>query len=288
MIGVSPKQVKQMPTPLLLPPATGFRVQQSTGRMARSSLTPLDRLLVVTSATAPDSLLRTLPEIRELATTARRLDKAGEHKILQGRLGAATGVSWARLPAVTASSDQLPEPYALLRQAGEWVADALGDAPRSLGVLIAGFDGRATRRLADAILLATGGRSWQGPAFRRTVRPPTLRTLHFFGLAQKFDFARTLVEIENTNLVRWLTALPANKLTTESYRLVVESLARKHGWEFRFLDAACRGRGVPGGVPGQLESRRWWQRGWHRAPALSAPGRQVGPPAGAGGQGHSL
>jgi leucyl aminopeptidase len=235
MIRVSPKQVKQSAA-ALLPPATPFRIVQAPGRITRRSLATVDHVIVLTPAAVPTTLLRTLPELRALRRVATRLGKKGATQVLRGRLaGSAVGISWSRLPAPGRDNDG-QQAFRALKLAGELVADALVESPRSVALLVDGFVEAERYVMVRAVLLAIGARAFDGPAFRREREPSRLRTVRVPGLRERIDVARTLAEIDNANLVRWLAALPANKLDATAYREIIAVLARRHGWEFEFYD----------------------------------------------------
>lgn len=253
MIGVSPKQVKQTAGGEIRPPDRLFRLQAVPGKATAAALRALDHLLVLTPAATGrrelESLARALPALRPLTTVAGRLGKAGAGQIIRGRMaGAATGISWARLPAHDATSGKdapggartrsLPGAFELLKLAGELAGDGLADHPRTVGILVHGLSGPDSAAAVRALVLALGARSWQGPGFRKAPAPPAPATVRVFGLAApgKLDLDRTLVEIRTANLVRWLASLPANKLTVPAYRELAEDLARRRGWACRFLD----------------------------------------------------
>ncbi|MCK6371310.1 MAG: leucyl aminopeptidase family protein, partial [Gammaproteobacteria bacterium] len=79
--------------------------------------------------------------------------------------------------------------------------------------------------------------------YQRKPEPRTrLQQLRLLGLEAKLDLERELAEIESGNLVRWLTALPPNRLTAASYRELLAHLAEHNDWNMRFLDRAALGR----------------------------------------------
>jgi leucyl aminopeptidase len=142
----------------------------------------------------------------------------------------------------SAAVEGLPAEFDLLKLAGELVADALTDTPRSLGIIALGFTPADAERVARALLLAVGARAFKGPEFRKEAKPSVLKTVQLLGLPAPIDLARTLAEIEGANLVRWLTALPANKLSAAAYQRMLVELAERDGFEFRWLDEAALGR----------------------------------------------
>lgn len=238
MIGVSRKQVKAKGAELL-PPAPAFRIQQATGRPTAAALAAHDQLLVVTPATLPPALLRRAPYLAGLARVATRLGKPGRDKILRGPLGPRGGKGIA-LGRLTAEAGRTP--FGLLRFAGQLVQAGLDEEPRSLGVLVEGFPSGETARILRALVLALLARGWHGPRFQREAHPSALRTVRLLGLGSRLDLDREIAEAGAANLVRWLTALPPNKLDAPAYRRVIAHLADLHGWEYRFLDEAALGR----------------------------------------------
>ncbi len=241
MIGVSRNRVKPTGVHALLPPATGWRVLQATGRVTRAALGRVDHVLVVTPQRIPESAWRNIPGLKSLKAVQKRLGKDGTGRALRGTLAGGVPVTLGALPAAGATKAEargrpaLPAPFALLKFAGDVVADALADEPRSLAVLVHGFAGADEERVLRALLLALGARAWKPPAFQKESKAPSLKAVQLLGLAAPLDISRTLAEIEGANLVRWLTALPANKLSAATYRDLLGALARQHGWEFEWL-----------------------------------------------------
>lgn len=243
MIGVSPKQVKQTAADSLLSAGVGFKLTLTPGRPRNTALTKVDHLIVVASSRPPPSLWRELPGLKSLQARTRRPGKPAASRTLRGMLGnSTTAVTLGLLPAATVGSKSsrsgtvLPNTFKLLKFAGELVAAALAEEPYSVGLVVHGFEPADTQRIATAMLLALGAHSWQAPAFRKEKQATTLKKVQFFGLPDGTSLRRTLAEIEGANLARWLTALPANKLTTTAYRELLTALATKMGWDFEWRD----------------------------------------------------
>ena len=244
MIGVSRKQVKPEGSHSLLPPASSWQVLQSPARVTRRALAQLDHLIVVTPQRVPGSVWREIPGLQPLQGLLKRLGKDGHGRPLRGALaaGVAAGaaVTFGTLPASPKGSKaSVPAAFPLLKFAGDLAEDALADEPRSLGIVVHGFDAANAERVTIALLLAIGARAWRPPAFRKEVKPPRLKTVRLLGLRHHLDTARTLAEIDGANLVRWLTALPANKLSATAYREVLVVLAKRYGWQFEWLDESA-------------------------------------------------
>jgi len=245
MIGVSRRRVKPTTPHVLLPPPGGWRTVQVPGRATRAALNRVDHVLVVTPHRVPDSAWRNIPGLRSLKALVGRLGKESSGRALRGSLDGKVAVTLGAMPApgnargsaATAArgAAALPSAFALLKFAGDLVADALADEPRTLALLVHGFGPEDEERIARALLLAVGARAWRQPAFRKEERGQFLKAVQLLGLRSPLDLRRTNAEIEGSNLVRWLTALPANKLSAGSYRELLGALARRHGWEFEWL-----------------------------------------------------
>lgn len=241
MIGVSRKQVKLTAAADLLPPPAGYRVLQVPGRVTARALGSCDHLIVICPHQMRARVARELPGGTALGRLLTRLGKDGIRRPVRSTLATAgTAVTCGILPAPgPGTTSPLPDTFELLRFAGELAGDALADGPATVGLLPLGFTPPETGRVMQALLLAVGARHFKGPEYRKESRPASLRTIRLLGLTAKLDVQRTLAEIEGANLVRWLTALPANKLSAPAYRQMLATLARQEGFEFRWLDEAA-------------------------------------------------
>lgn len=221
----------------LLPQHTQFRISRVTGKLKVATLAALDHLVILVPQRPSTRIWTGLPEGRRLASLARRNPDA--HLLLRTRLSnpRATALTVGRLAEAADRGDGM---FESLRHAGECIANALAEHPRTLGVMVAGFPADTTRRLQEALVLATGAHAFQLPNFQsRPKRTPALSRLFVVDPAPELDPARLQIEIEAANLVRWLTALPPNRLTAVAYRALVESLVEHHDWSARFLDVAA-------------------------------------------------
>jgi leucyl aminopeptidase len=222
----------------LLPDQAQLRVTQAT--LTARALADLDHVLVILPHAPGAAAWKSVPDTERLRRQWQRLGtSAGEQRVLHSRLEnrAGTGVTLACLPR---PAPDCGSPFALLKFAGEIVAAALAERPQKLGLVVGGLHQTHADELARAVALAAGAASFRLPEFRSRRDPQRrLRQLRLLGFSGKPDFARTLAEIESANLVRWLTALPPNKLTAASYRELIEQLAEHHDWSMRFLDTAA-------------------------------------------------
>ncbi len=233
MIGVSRRRVKHTTAEALLPPERIFKVVQSGTRINRAVVSKLDHLIVVVPHRVPASVWTAIPGFKQLQPAFKRRQVDGQKQPLHGTLATGTGVTLATLaPPEKRTKNPLPAAYPLLRFAGKIAADSLTDEPRSIGIVVHGLAAEDAERVIHAVLLALGAQVWRAPSFRSKHRGSSLRTIQIPGRKKPLDLERTLAEIAAANLVRWLTTLPANKLSAGAYRTILAALAESHDWTF--------------------------------------------------------
>ena len=239
----------------------------------------LDVLLVVTSAGA-----RRLPDVLEAAW--RRLLAPGPPKAGELRT---TQLSNAAATRVIAGFAGPTDTFSRLSLAGRMCRE-LGERPwRRVGVLA--LTGEETPDL-EALLAALHAHAFRLPAYGRSERVPrrdrprALGELRVFA-ARPPDLARVAASARGTNLARWFTALPPNKLEAPAYRRAIAGLARTHRLGFRWygertlrrLGAGCF-LAVSGGNAGRsagIAHLSWRPRGGRRtrAPDVALIGKGV-------------
>ncbi len=221
----------------LLPSQSPLRVTQAVGALSKKALAELDHLIVVLPHAPGAAAWRGVPEAARLKRQLQKLGPAEDAPLLRSRLANSAGVTLARVPKAPATGSSA---FALLKFAGEVMADALHAHPRRLGIQVAGLNQQATAPMLQALVLAAGAAAFRLPEYRR--KPASgarLSRVSLLGLDSTLDLARVLAEIEAANLVRWLTALPPNKLTAASYRELIAQLTEHEDWSMRFLDTAA-------------------------------------------------
>ena len=217
----------------LLPEIKNLHIIQSVGRVTNVELGKLDSLIIITPNKIPALLWRQIPGAAALRTIDRRNNDTVP---ISARLPnqRATGVWLHKLPDAK-TDDQNGEPYRLLKWAAAAVMAALTEHPRRLGIVALGLEPHQSEQIVQAIVLAVVANNFQMPVFRSKPAPhQALKQLRLMSLDKRIDLTRTLAEAEAINLARWLTALPANKLTTGAYRTVLDELAKQHGWKSKF------------------------------------------------------
>jgi leucyl aminopeptidase len=223
----------------LLPDQATLRITRSPTAPDRRALDGLDHLLVVLPRQPSAATWKKIPEGARLHAQWRRLAADDPPPLLRSRLAnrSATAITVGALPEDWADPRTT---YPELKFAADLAAVAHAERARRIGVLVAGVPQERARRLRQTLVLALGAASFQLPAFRsRARRRPAALQVQLFQEEPDAEFARTLAEIEAVNLVRWLTALPANKLTTVRYRELLAALAEHHDWSMRWLDQAA-------------------------------------------------
>jgi len=215
----------------LLPTQGPPRLSQTSGGINARSVGELDRLLIALPRAATDATWKKLPDGARLQRLWKRQSAAQSGSLLRTEI-AGTPVTLGAAPGESTR-------YDLLRLAGDLATEVAASPARRVGVLATG-DGTAAGDAAASLVLAIGAATFRLPEFRSKAATqhsaPQVRVL---GLRQKLDLARLAAEIEAINLVRWLTALPPNKLTAGAYRELVTELAEHHDWNQRFLDTAA-------------------------------------------------
>jgi leucyl aminopeptidase len=88
----------------------------------------------------------------------------------------------------------------------------------------------------ESLLAAVQAHAFDLP--RYATKPPARRPLERIEVLGPctLDLERSAIAAQATNLARWLTALPPNKLDAVAYRRLLQSLARTHGLRLRWLD----------------------------------------------------
>ena len=133
---------------------------------------------------------------------------------------------------------------------------------RHTGLLIdvSRLDPEAGKEAARAALLAVFARIAPLPKLTKEKTPGwRLRDVHLWGPAERIDVESLRLEALGNHLARWLTALPANRLFPDDYRRLAARLAKREGWEYRFMGtpqlkrlgagaflAVCQGSRRPG------------------------------------------
>jgi leucyl aminopeptidase len=212
----------------LLPEGTLPRVAR---RRDARTLPHLDHLLIVVAQHASRSTWASIPGGPALATAVRRrqLAKAGSVCTLHLE---------EPCPVTVGIADPGAAPFAWLTLARKLAAEVRSSRPAKVGVMTAGAPEGIAPAWAEAAVSGLLAAEGLMPRFRSTERtsPPRLSTITLLDESPGLDLGRIRAEAEGNHLARWLTALPPNRLDAAGYRLLLEELAGREGWELSFYD----------------------------------------------------
>lgn len=165
---------------------------------------------------------RSDPEASRLVTDLP--NKAGTHVILQ-------------------CMDPAESSFGQLVQARELAAKVRAANPSALLVQLSGLKGSDAGRITGHVLAGLLAAVCPMPGFRsKPDKPAALKRIDLYGLKTAFDPEPLRAELTGNHLARWLSALPANRLTPGAYRRFVTGLARDEGWQMDFLDTRVLAR----------------------------------------------
>lgn len=126
-------------------------------------------------------------------------------------------------------------PFERLALAGRMLKE-IGSRAVERVALVSLADRATNASSLEALLAATFAHAFALPAFRsgrderKRMREITLVA------ADEVDLRRASAAARGNNLVRWLTALPPNKLDTRTYRKLIAEIARENKLSMRWLD----------------------------------------------------
>ena len=214
---------------MLLPPDQGVKISHSAGKPTRSEIDRLDHVVVLVPKGMRASDWSRLPYHEFLKERLR-------HKI--------NGVASGGLPtsAATAFSigvvDKNISAFERLTLARKLLAPASQCA--SVGVLAPGFAKGQQAVALEALTSAALADAAEMPSYKS--KPPRrrrIRKLRLLAATELPDLDRCRAEADGNQLARWLSVLPANRLYTKTYRQALTKLAKREGWQYRFVDEAA-------------------------------------------------
>jgi leucyl aminopeptidase len=136
-------------------------------------------------------------------------------------------------------------PFEMLQLAGKMLKETAGRSPESIAILTAtdSFSSPPNDGCAlEALLAASLAQAFSLPAFRSSPsREKHIKKILLIEGNQRgseLDLSQAIAAARGNNLVRWLTALPPNKLDARAYRESIGELAKEYGFKMRWLDEA--------------------------------------------------
>lgn len=221
-----------------LPELPKIEIKQDTSLPEDDRLATSSALIWLIDSTATAADIQTLLADRASKALGKHADS------VTGRLadipadsnpGFVTVAPGTRVAVVRVPADLTP--FRALGLARSALAGLLTDRPERIDVLALTGDTARDETMAEATLAALHAALFQLPRIGKPPAPsPPVTDLAFFNLAGAPDLAGAEATAEGNNLARWLTHLPGNRLNPGRYRALAEELARREGWESRFLD----------------------------------------------------
>jgi len=243
MIRSSPYRVKDPPLPTrkttagaLLPAAAGPALARPSPAFTDALLGQLDALVLFVPAKATGRVLAGLPHGKLLATrferTARRPGGSFVVPLPTGR---------AAIAVVGLVPDGAPA-FALLELAGKMLKQLDLQEVEVLGLAAAGLPSDVERACVEAGAAAALAAAFDLPRFKS--KPAKRRRLARIVpvTAARLDTKRLTAVADGTNLVRWLTSMPPDRLDPAGFRRATMALAKRHGLRTRFYGEAELGR----------------------------------------------
>jgi leucyl aminopeptidase len=214
--------------PSLLPDTRAPRLAATRSTDLAAQTDRLDVLLLfVPAATAAAELAR-LPQGARLRARLERAQRPpGSHVVAP--LPNARGTL-----AVIGLVPEGASAFAMLTLAGEMMRSARAAEPAALGVAARGLEGRLAACALEAGASAALAAAFRPPRFGAPrPRGAALARIVLLG-GERVDLARLRATAAGTDLVRWLTLLPPDRLTPGGYRRLAARLARSAGLSARF------------------------------------------------------
>lgn len=221
-------------------PARAAPIGKPEPRISAALLGRLDALLLMLPAEGSRDLIKRLPFAEVIARVhGRKARQAGDTYALNLPNEKAT------LLVVGLVQDGAV-PFTRLTLAGKMLKCLQrGEHPR-IGLSALGFG--ATDAAAGLEALLAAGQAWDFslPAYKSgKAAGPKVATLVPI-CNGKLDRARIAATGEATNLVRWLTAMPPDRLDPAGYRTIIEALCEREGLDFEFMDESALRRAGAG------------------------------------------
>ncbi|NNE60406.1 MAG: leucyl aminopeptidase family protein [Woeseia sp.] len=204
-----------------------LKLQQTTLAATKRSLDSIDQLLIVVPERVPAAVWRRLPQGEKLKKLLSRAKKKRVPAIAS-RLNnkRQTGIALGRLAPDT-------ETFERLTFARKMLEHAVNEKIRTIGIWVVGFAEEDEALLVENMLAAALAAAHVPPNYKSKSPPAPFTTIKLLGVAEKRDFTRQLAEAAGNNLARSLTGLPSNKLNATEYCVLLRSLAKQHGWQYK-------------------------------------------------------
>jgi leucyl aminopeptidase len=210
----------------LLPSLETPRITRVRGPLRGGSVDRMDALLVMVPEAA------TAKSLAQLPAAQRWQELHAREKARAGTVRSSTLANRRQTLAVLGYLKKGASAFERLTLAGKMLKEASARNPETVGLLAPGDE---DSNAVEALLASALAQAFALPSFRST--PQTARRIKQIVLATdaELDLAHAEAVARGNNLVRWLTALPPNKLDARAYRELIGTLAKQHGLSLRWL-----------------------------------------------------
>lgn len=189
----------------------------------------MDALLVIVPDEPTDSVFQQLPDSerwQELNTRSPRRSRSGSVRT--------TVLTNSRQTlAVLGYMGTVASTFERLSLAGRMFKEASGRNPQTVGLMALASESHGAM---DALMAAGLASAFQMPAYQSKSDESAGIERLLLVAPPKVDIPHAIASARGTNLVRWLTALPPNKLDSRGYRETIAQLAKRHKLEFNWYD----------------------------------------------------
>jgi leucyl aminopeptidase len=213
-----------------LPDFSPLRAIASVGPPTRATLDKFDHVLVIAASERTPGLLK-LSGGRQLRSLLSRAKRNGDEL-------ASTRAANARATGLTIGAFTASAAFPALTWAAKAIRECMRDKPRSLGIVLVGFDESTERTAVESLLAAAHAAAFTLPEFKSApnARAPTrLVSVRLMTAHDVANLPAARAAAIGNNVARWFTALPPNVLTATAYRAAIEKLAKPHGIRCRFI-----------------------------------------------------
>ncbi len=210
----------------MLPTAQPARIK-NVPRLAPRDFGRCDAVVILAPADMAPRALSGLPE----AATWRALHARAKPKADAVRT--ATAANTKQTLCVLAYTKPDASTFELQALAARAMKEATGRAPRVIAVE-ALHGGREQSAARTALWTAALAAAHTMPSFQSSKRKA--ETPELVGVGSAAELKPIVAAAKANNLVRWLTALPPNRLDARSYRRTIQQLARANRLKLRWYD----------------------------------------------------
>jgi leucyl aminopeptidase len=209
------------------------RLTRSSAPFGERAVNQLDAIFAMVPESAEPRLFAQLPEPQ------RWRELHAREKARTGTVRSTTLANEQQTQAVLGYLTPDASPFERLALAGRMMKEIAARGVDGIAIT-APRDGVPDITSLEALLAAALAHGFALPAFRssRTERKRLRQITLVDGPDNdsRVDFRRASAAARGNNLVRWLTALPPNKLDAREYRRLIAELARDNGLSMRWLD----------------------------------------------------